>query len=105
MEKSIKDIFDPWWEKLVEGVHNNKSITESIEFDGFILEYSFRFIDNYECSFINELGVVLAKGAIWSNSRKCWVRNGHWKQQIPNAQLKSLKASIEKELNKKGYTI
>lgn len=105
--ENIKDIFDPWWEQLVYCVRNCKSSGRiiSIEFGNITLEFHYNY-DIYELVQRNELWVGIGEGPYGVENGKSWERNNRSrKTPIPMSPLESLKKSIIKELNKRGYTV
>lgn len=104
--KSIKEIFDPWWEKLVYCVRNCKSSGRliCIEFGDITLGFSFNY-DIYELVQRNELRVSMGEGPYGLSNTRLWERNARATKPIPISQLETLKKSLIKELNRRGYTV
>jgi len=105
--KSIKEIFDPWWEKLVWYVRNRQGsgMIINIEFDDVALGFSYNY-DIYELVQRNELRVSIGEGPYGLSNTRLWERNARASTKpIPISQLESLKKSLIKELNRRGYTV
>lgn len=104
--ENIKEIFDPWWEQLVYCVRNCKSpgTIISINFGDITLEFHYNY-DIYELVQRNELWVGIGEGKFGVHNGRSWERKSPFKTPIPMSQLESLKKSIIKELNKRGYEI
>lgn len=103
----IKYLFDPWWEKLVWHVRNRQGsgMIVSIEFDDITLGYSFIY-DIYELVQRNELRVSIGEGPYGLSNTRLWERNARASTKpIPISQLESLKKSLIKELNRRGYVV
>lgn len=105
--KSIKEIFDPWWEKLVWHVSNYKGsgMIINIEFDDITLGFNFVY-DIYELVQRNKLRVSIGEGPYGLSNTRLWERNARASTKpIPIYQLETLKKSLIKELGRRGYTV
>lgn len=105
--ENIKEIFDPWWEQLVYCVRNCEGSGRiiSIEFGNITLKFHYNY-DIYELVQRNELWVGIGEGPYGVENGKSWGRNNRSrKTPIPMSQLESLKKSIVKELNKRGFEV
>ena len=99
-----REVFNAFWEKLVDSVQNNRGRIETIEFDGNKLEFIHHYVSNYECSTINSISIIFTpKDIVWCEDRRIWERNAYsYPYKITNSQLNALKNSVEKYLAKKG---